>query len=151
MNKTMNKTIKHLLFYLGAISSVMILFTIATSYGEANLKSATKIEGIYMIETSIPNCGDNNLQLIVQQSGIYINAAIAPLGEKSKGLELSGKWQGQNLVLAGNSKVCNALTSINALVESKKIIGKITISNNTSDFTATQVDTPEQKEKPNSH
>ena len=59
------------------------MFSVTTSYGEANLKTASKIEGNYKMQSSISNCG-NNLQLIVQQSGIYINAAIAPLDEKLK-------------------------------------------------------------------
>lgn len=143
----MSKKINHLSLYLVAISFVIILFTFATSYGEANLKTATKIEGIYKIESSFPNCGEN-LQLIVQQSGIYVNAAIAPLGDNFKGSvsELSGKWQGQKLLLSGNSNTCKSLTAINARVEGEQIMGQVVISNDTLDFTATKIEIPKAKE-----
>ncbi len=140
--------IKQLSFYLGAIILVIILFSFTTSYGEANLKTASKIEGNYKMQSSIPNCGDS-LQLIIQQSGIYINAAIAPLdkksNEKSKNtiFDLSGKWQGQKLSLSGNSHTCKSVTAIAAGVENKEIIGKITISSSTSDFRAAKLEDSE--------
>jgi hypothetical protein len=143
----MNKNLQHLTLYLGAISFVVILFTFITSYGEANLKTVSKIEGTYLIDSSIPNC--QNIQLAIQQSGIYLNAAIAPIGENTKGAELSGKWQGQNLLLSGNSSLCKSPIAIAATVKTKdktkQIIGKITISNDILDFTATQLEIPEEK------
>jgi hypothetical protein len=145
----MNKNLQHLTLYLGAISFAVILFTFITSYGEENLKTVSKIEGTYSIDSSIPNC--QNIQLAIQQSGIYLNAAIAPLGENTKGAELSGKWQGQNLLLSGNSSVCKSPIAIAATLKNKnkdkakQIIGKITISNDVLDFTATQLEIPEEK------
>jgi hypothetical protein len=154
----MNKNLQHLTLYLSAISFVVILFTLVTSYGEANLKTVSKIAGTYSIDSSIPNC--QNIQLAIQQSGTYINAAIAPLGAKSEGAELSGKWQGQNLLLSGNSKICNVI-AIAATIKTKdevktkdeaktndkaqQIIGKITTSNHVLDFTATLIETTEEK------
>lgn len=146
-----NNHLHHLGLYIVAVSFVVVLFTFATSYGEANLKTASKIEGIYKIESSIPNCGEN-LQLVVQQSGIYVNAAIAPLEEisdrKSKSVsELSGKWQNQKLTLSGNSNVCKTPTAIDGRLEGEQIMGQIVSSNNTSDFRATKIDIPEAKEE----
>ncbi len=145
--------IKQLSFYIVAIIFVLILFSLTTSYGETNLKTANKIEGNYKMQSIIPNCGDN-LQLIIEQSGIYINAAIAPLGKNSNDkpkntvFDLSGKWQGQKLSLLGNSNTCKSLIEIMAGVENQQIIGKITISNgtisnSTSDFSAAKLAVPE--------
>ncbi len=136
--------IKQLSFYIVAITLVSILFLLTTSYGESNLKTASKIEGNYKMQSIVLNCGDN-LQLIMQQSGIYINAAIAPLSEKSNEkskntiFDLSGKWQGGKLSLLGNSYTCKSLTEIKAEVKDQEIIGKITISNSTSDFSAAKL------------
>jgi hypothetical protein len=150
------KNFKHLSFYLFAISFVIILFTLVTSYGENNLKAATKIDGTYKIETNFKsefNCPSIPLQLIVQQSGIYLNAALIPIELKSEAKpkvqisELSGKFQQNQLSLSGKSQICKSDLLIEAQISNKNLIGKIVSKGITTNFTATQIEPSELKTK----
>ena len=87
---------KSLLFYGGTIVSVMILFSITTSYGETYLKAATPIAGSYTLTTE--NCLDKAV-LKLDQSGRYLTAALLLSTNPNPATPLpptfSGIWSGQ--------------------------------------------------------
>jgi hypothetical protein len=147
------KESKHLTFYLGAIAFVMILFTLVTSYGEGNLKASIKVEGSYNIESKL-KCGEKPLQLIIQQSGIYLNSALIPLAELAKEnpriqiSELSGKLLQNQLSLSGKPHICSSAIAIKVEFANKTLTGKISANNTTTDFIATQIASSESKPKP---
>jgi hypothetical protein len=153
--KTTVKDSKHLTFYLGAIAFVIILFTLVTSYGEGNLKASIKVEGSYNLESlkSKLNCGEKPLQLIIEQSGIYLNSALIPLTEPRQNpriqiSELSGKLDKNQLFLSGKPHICASAIAIKAEFINKTLTGKISANNTTIDFIATQIDASDSKPKP---
>ena len=88
-------SLKSLSFYGGAIVSVVILFSITTTYGEMYLKAATGIAGRYPLSTD--NCLDHSL-LRLDQSGRYLTAAIVlPTMPNLAAIPptFSGTWSGQ--------------------------------------------------------
>jgi hypothetical protein len=99
---------KHLAFYAGAISFVLGLFTVVSTYGEAHLKTAQGIEGNYLLALPLSaSCGGGTpVTLTLQQSGVYVAAALAnpalPRNRTAfKPMTLSGQWRKQQLSLAG--------------------------------------------------
>ncbi|MGA7953475.1 MAG: hypothetical protein WCA07_08135 [Gloeobacterales cyanobacterium] len=105
----MNRSqIKSLTFYGGTIAFVIGLFSLVTSYGEANLKTAQSISGDYLL--TLPSSSNCKIQepiaLSIQQSGVYVAASMTKQTSKSqatfKPMTLSGQWQNQRLSLAGN-------------------------------------------------
>jgi hypothetical protein len=103
---------KSLFFYGGTIAFVIGLFGVVTTYGEAHLKTAKSIGGEYRLNlpVSAPCGGGKSVLLSVQQSGIYVAAALTnpalirnPSGSKS--MTLSGQWQNQTLSLTGQIPV----------------------------------------------
>lgn len=103
---------KSLAFYGGTIAFVIGLFGVVTSYGEANLKTAQSIGGEYELNlpVSAPCGGGKSVLLSVQQSGIYVaaaltNPALMPRLSGFRSMTLSGQWQNQRLILAGQVPV----------------------------------------------
>jgi hypothetical protein len=96
-------------FYVVAIGSVVTLFSIVTTYGEANLKATPLISGDYRFTVTPSGCDSRSrLYLSLQQSGIYVNAALVNLAQASaertislKNKTLQGHWQARQLVLEG--------------------------------------------------
>jgi hypothetical protein len=85
-------SMKELVFYGVAISSVMVLFSVTTTYGEANLKAPKPIAGRYKFVNS--DCL-NGTTLRLDQSGRYITAAIViPNSPIAAPPSLSGTWSG---------------------------------------------------------
>jgi hypothetical protein len=99
---------KTLAFYGGAIAFVIGLFSLVTSYGETNLKTAQSIAGDYLLTLpSSSNCKSQEpIALSIQQSGVYVAASMTKQTSRSqatfKPMTLSGKWQNQRLNLVGN-------------------------------------------------
>jgi hypothetical protein len=100
--------IKHLAFYAGAISFVLGLFTIVSTYGEVHLKTAQGIEGNYLLALPLSaSCGGGtSVTLTLQQSGVYVTAALVnpdlPRNQTAfKPMTLSGQWRDRQLSLAG--------------------------------------------------
>jgi hypothetical protein len=98
---------KTLAFYGGAIVFVIGLFSLVTSYGETNLKTAQSIAGDYLLTLpSSSNCKSQEpIALSIQQSGVYVAASMTKQTSNQatfKPMTLSGKWQNQRLNLAGN-------------------------------------------------
>ncbi len=104
--------LKHLAFYGGAISLVLGLFTVVTSYGEAHLKTAPGIEGSYVLKLPMSaTCGGGTpVMLTLQQSGVYVAAALVnpalPRSQTAlKSMTLSGQWRDRQLNLTGKVPV----------------------------------------------
>jgi hypothetical protein len=147
----------HIKFYLIAISSVGMLFSIVTAYGESNLKAPPKISGLYEIEsTNLSDCLNSKpLQLTIQQSGLYISGSLQSKGDRNKNkstsennLPLIGRWQDGGFSVAGavtDVEGCDRAQplTIIATVKDKRLEGKIAFFSNTSDFTA-QIQEPER-------
>jgi hypothetical protein len=100
--------LKHFAFYAGAISFVLGLFTVVSTYGEAHLKTAQGIEGNYLFALPLSaSCGGGtSVTLTLQQSGVYVAAALAnpdlPHNQTAfKPMTLSGQLRKQQLSLAG--------------------------------------------------
>jgi hypothetical protein len=121
---------KSLRFYGIAIGSVVTLFSIVTAYGEANLTAAPLISGDYLFTVKPSGCDSlSRLNLSLQQSGVYMNAALVNLArvpaERSIALRnkaLQGRWQAQQLVLEGAvpaATFCTAQTQGSAMVTVK--------------------------------
>jgi hypothetical protein len=72
--------LKSIAFYGIAISSVVVLFRIVSTYGEANLKAPPSIGGSYQINAqNLPECLKSDaLVLNIKQSGIYLNGSLLP-------------------------------------------------------------------------
>jgi len=95
-------------FYGGAIIIVIALLKTITHYGENYLHPPKAIKNRYIITLakSLPNCHQvNSLILKVQQSGVYLNAALLPVSADSdriKQFNLSGILSNQALNLSGS-------------------------------------------------
>jgi hypothetical protein len=120
-------SLKSLRFYGIAIGSVVTLFSVVTAYGEANLKAAPLISGDYLLAVTPSGCDrPSRLNLSLQQSGIYVNAALVNLAqaptERTIALRkkmLQGRWQAQQLVLEGTvpaTTFCTARTQATTMV-----------------------------------
>jgi hypothetical protein len=105
---TFNFNFKYLAISGIAIASALICFKTVTTYGENHLNATSLIKNRYTLNLSqnLPNCQKSHkLVLSIQQSGIYINAALLPvnsnLNPKTQ-LTLTGKFKNQKLQLSGN-------------------------------------------------
>jgi hypothetical protein len=137
----MHKT-NSLAFYAIAIGSVLVLFKVVSTYGESRLQAATNIGGNYQVtlDENIPNCQQlKPLTLIIQQSGIYINASLAKdVNHQETSPPLTGKFERQQLNLQGKipDKILCPQT-INVTIEAKtaspnNLNGKMTVNPNSS-------------------
>lgn len=147
--------LKSLSFYGIAIGSVMILFKIVSTYGDANLASKTPdaIGGRYPIKSSnLPPClGNKALTLNISQSGIYLNGSLftsgfsaAKIASEAEGVNsegkptLSGKLKNQVFSLTGkvnklgqcDSNQGKSLVKIEGIIQDKKLTGKIKFNDN---------------------
>lgn len=117
----------HISFYAIAISSVLILFKVVSTYGENNLKASTAISGNYQIQSSsLPACLINQvLPLEIEQSGLFLFAKLAdiPLDGhmKDKQISLTGKLS----ALPNCSFSQNTGLQIQANVTDETLIGEI--------------------------
>lgn len=83
---------RSLLFYGLTIVSVILLFSVTTTYGEKALKAATPIAGRYQLTES--DCL-KGATLRLDQSGRYLTAAIELPNQAIKPpVSLSGTWSG---------------------------------------------------------
>jgi hypothetical protein len=104
--------LKYLAFYGGTIAFVLGLFTAVTTYGENHLQAAQGIEGNYLfsLPTSATCGGGTPVTLILQQSGVYVAAALInpalPRNRTAfKPMTLSGQWRDRQLSLIGTVPV----------------------------------------------
>jgi hypothetical protein len=139
-------------FYAMTITSVIVIFKTVTTYGETILKAPSPIGGHYLIAgKNLPGCLKNeNLVLLIQQSGIYLNGSLSLANSneelKTKSEEnpsLVGKWKNQNLILSGTVPhliACNGnsdqgkgsssktLVNIQGVIKGESLTGKISVS-----------------------
>ena len=107
---------KHLLFYVGVIGIVLVLFQGVTAYGEANLKAPPNLNGRYLSTSPPPGCPEGDrLVLTLQQSGIYVNGFMtlesvkdsqnAQSGDATSEEKpsLTGLWKPEQLSLSGQT------------------------------------------------
>lgn len=133
--------LKSLAFYGVAIGSVLLLFKAVTAYGESNLKAPIAIDGRYRLSfaPNVPNClKSNDLVLIIEQSGIYLNGSLLPVAPNTQTAvpadgkpSLTGLLSNQQLDLSGtvpSSALCSSNTvKIQSRVEEKNLEGKIAL------------------------
>ncbi|UBF24803.1 hypothetical protein K9N68_24550 [Kovacikia minuta CCNUW1] len=130
-------SLKSLAFYGIAIGSVVLLFSVVTAYGEANLKAPVQIKGRYTIAAQdLPGClKSEQLLLLVEQSGIFLNGSLLP-GDAAERLvkkaeerpSLTGRWRNQELVLDGPANHlpnCQGKIHIQGTIEGTRQAGKI--------------------------
>lgn len=139
--------LKSLTFYATAIGSVVTLFSFVTAYGNANLKAPPAVDGHYRLNAKkLPDCLQaEELELIIQQSGEYLNAALLPENSIDKKaiprkLLLAGKLQNQQLNLSGPVPeliTCGKKSSV-------KITGKMQEKNLAGTITLKSLPTPTQ-------
>ena len=164
---------KSLAFYGTAIAFVVLLFEIATNYGETHLKAPPAIDGSYPLSfaQNLPDCLKTSaLVLTIQQSGSYLSASLLqkdtsgqPATATKTKPSLSGRLSKQQVSLSGkapNLTVCNNSVAqantpnqvtIQARLEGTKLEGKMTLGSiSPIKFTAQQPPTP-PSEKSTSH
>lgn len=140
---------KSLVFYGTAIGSVVVLFTVVTAYGNANLKAPEKIEGDYPLKArNWPSCIKANSPVLkLTQSGIYLTgsffedgtAEVATSSEEKP--SLTGQFQGKELSLAGSvphtSCPENTKVAINGSMDQSTLRGQLNFNSDPSvEFTA---------------
>ena len=163
--------LKSLAFYGGAIGFVVVLFSVVTAYGEANIKAPPIISGRYRINLqNSSGCQQNEpLILSIQQSGVYLSGSLLsaennekteiPAKEKPS---LDGKTFNQSLTLSGSTKlpICNnssltksSLVKIEGKVKGETLTGKMNLNQipQVMEFTAKKEAIAESTEKHNSH
>jgi hypothetical protein len=98
-----NHHLNHLAFYGIAISSVLVLFKVVSTYGERNLQAPLYVDGLYQMEESrLPSClKGKDVKLDIEQSGIYL---FGNLFVENQAIPLSGDLHQQQLNLVGKSK-----------------------------------------------
>jgi len=145
-------SLKSLSFYGGAISFVVILFSVVTAYGEANLKAAQKIDGRYQIPAqTLPGClKSEQLILLVQQSGVYLTGSLLAadaadtLGRRAaERPAMTGTWDDKRLTLQGAATYlpqCQGEVKIQGTIVQQTLNGTLSLSAAPGDspFTATQ-------------
>ncbi len=130
---------KSLAFYAGSIVAVVALFTIATSYGETHLQAPRKIEGRYPLPATLPGClQSKQLVLSVQQSGIYLTAALIPTDATENAARiaedrpaLTGRWTNEQLTLTGaiaHLPTCQGTATIQGSVTNDILNGTLQLS-----------------------
>jgi hypothetical protein len=107
---------KLVLLYGGTIGLVLILFRLATAYGETHLKAPPNIGGQYLSTQAPPGCPNSTrLLLTVLQSGVYLNGflSLTPANKSSLPTtttasslsevrpSLAGRWTNQQIYLTG--------------------------------------------------
>ncbi len=132
--------LKSLSFYGGAIAFVVVLFSVVTAYGEANLKAPQKIDGRYQISApDLPGClKSDQLVLLVQQSGIYLTGSlltadtIDTLGKRAaERPSMTGHWDHQQLTLDGTASYlprCQGVVKIQGTIAASTLNGTLSLS-----------------------
>jgi len=140
---------KWLTFYGVTIAFVVALFSVATNYGETNLKAQPKITGRYkVIAENLPGClKAKTLILSIEQSGIYLNGSLLESDHSTqeqtaakKKPSLMGLFQQQNLELSGNItqiQGCeNSAIALQSTIVQNTLKGKLSLNDTAVDFVA---------------
>lgn len=127
---------KTLSFYAIAISSVLLLFKVVSTYGETKLNAAADIDGSYQFApvANLPDClQGKKLNLNIEQSGIYLfgHLEVQPEAGAATVVEipLSGDFQANQVIMSGKSKMagCDAglQLAIQGQREQQNLVGQI--------------------------
>ncbi|OLP19353.1 hypothetical protein BST81_06275 [Leptolyngbya sp. 'hensonii'] len=144
-----------LLFYGVAIGSVVILFSVVTAYGEANLKAPLQVNGRYRFAAkALPPCAKGNGVLFLQQSGIYLSGSLIPetatpqqVAIAQEKPALQGRWQEGKILLSGpaDRSICEGqILTFQGTVAASRFQGTLTLGLEKWDFVAEQ-EKPEVK------
>jgi hypothetical protein len=152
-------SLKSLSFYGGAIAFVVVLFSVVTAYGEANLKAAQKIDGRYQIPAqALPGClKSEQLILLVQQSGVYLTGSLLAaetfdtLGRRAaERPAMTGKWDNQRLTLQGAASYlpqCQGEVKLQGTIAQQTLTGTLSLSSAPGDIPfAAELEAPQQKQ-----
>jgi len=132
--------LRSLIFYTGSIGVVVILFTVATAYGEKNLQAPRRIDGSYPLTMQVPaNCLKGKpVNLLLQQSGVFLTGALLPTDASEQATRiaqerpsLSGRWQNDELTLTGHlgrDWTCNDTVKITGSLNQNSLIGTLSLS-----------------------
>ncbi|PSF38355.1 hypothetical protein C7H19_05015 [Aphanothece hegewaldii CCALA 016] len=124
----------HLSFYAIAISSVLILFKVVSTYGENYLKAPLAISGTYQIQSdSLPAClKTQSLPLKIDQSGVFLFAHLA-------NITLDGRMKDNQISLTGTPSALSDCSfaqksnlKIQASVTDETLVGEIIWDQTTS-------------------
>jgi hypothetical protein len=154
--------IKSLVFYGVAIGSVVTLFSVVSAYGNANLKAPAAVDGHYRLKAeNLPGClTAEELELIIQQSGEYLNAALLPedtIAKKAipRKFVIAGKLHNEQLNLSGpvpqlTNCPKNSSVQITGKMQNQNLVGTITLTSlpKATEFTAQkESETPKSETK----
>lgn len=130
---------KSLAFYGIAITSVTILFSVVSAYGEKNLQAPRLIDGKFpLMAQALPGClAAQPLILTVQQSGVYLNGALVTADAPENVLRmaqerpsLTGKWDTQQMLLTGVTNHlpnCQQQVKIQGNVQQDRLSGTVQV------------------------
>jgi hypothetical protein len=126
-------SLKSLSFYGVAISSVLILFKVVSTYGENNLAAASQIGGLYQIVESqnLPDClAQQKLNLTVEQSGRYLFGNLTSLSaaadKKADAFRLSGDFKDPEIILSGKGNLANCNPGLALAIQGRVENGGLT-------------------------
>ncbi len=144
---------KWLTFYGTTIAFVVALFSIATSYGESNLKAQPKISGRYKITAAdLSGCLQaKTLVLSIEQSGIYLNGSLLESSHSTqeqtaarKRPSLTGVFRQPNLELSGTAaqiRGCgNSAIVLESTIAQNTMKGKFSLNDTGANFVAQRED-----------
>lgn len=150
---------KYLTFYGTTIIAVLILFSVVTAYGTANLKAPPAIDGSYRLAQNLPEClKASAVVLTIQQSGKYLSGSLLPapsikLKAAQKKPSLDGNLINQQINLEGEvpgfPSCKHNRVKIQAQKREKMLAGEITFGSTpkADKFTAQQQPPEQQPEK----
>jgi hypothetical protein len=139
--------IKTLSFYAVAISSVLVLFKVVSTYGETKLNAAADIDGSYQFASAenLPDClQGKQLNLNIEQSGVYLfgNLEVASSGESpgvdddravqpksSQGKEMkipfNGNFKDNQIIMSGKGNLANCDSEVQLTVQGQNKNGNL--------------------------
>jgi hypothetical protein len=128
--------VKTLSFYGIAITSVLVLFKVVSTYGETKLNAAADINGTYQLASveNLPSCLEGKkLNLDIEQSGIYLfgNLAILPEATSASAVEipLSGDFKDNQVIMSGKGNLAGCDAGLQLAIQGKReqqnLVGQI--------------------------
>ncbi|MEN9520855.1 MAG: hypothetical protein RLZZ381_3443 [Cyanobacteriota bacterium] len=128
--------VKTLSFYGVAISSVLLLFKVVSTYGQTKLNAAADINGSYQLASvdNLPDClQGKKLNLNIEQSGIYLFGQLVVQQEdasaKAMEIPLSGDFKDNQVIMSGQGKLAGCDPELQLAIqgqrEQQNLVGQI--------------------------